>query len=139
MKKYIWFLLIIVLAGIVIGIFIWLYTFRKADLSVASQEAEIEISAADLLNKFELNEENANKVYLGKVIVVVGPVDRITEDSTTISVYLKKADESSGIMCGFNKSTINKTFIKSGDTVRIKGVCTGYLMDVVLNKCAVEK
>jgi len=139
MKKTIWIALAVVILGIIAAIFIWLYTFRKADLSVASQKAEIEISSTDLLKKFESNEESANTAYLGKVIIVSGTIDKITEDSTNISVFLKNPDEIAGVICGFNKTMIDKTTIKPGDAIRVKGICTGYLMDVVLNKCSVKK
>lgn len=139
MKKTIWFAIAIVFLGLIVAIFIWLYAFRKADLSVASQKAETEIAATDLLKKFESNETEANTTFLGKVIIVSGTIDKITEDSTNVSVYLKNPEDISGVMCGFNKTMIDKTTIKTGSTLRIKGICTGYLMDVVLNKCSLEK
>ncbi|NOU16458.1 MAG: hypothetical protein HOO91_02735 [Bacteroidales bacterium] len=139
MKKTIWFAVAIVFFGLIVAIFVWLYAFRKADLSVSSQKAEIEIAATGLLKKFESNEAEANTAYLGKVIIVSGTIDKITEDSTTVSVYLKNPEDVSGVMCGFNKTMIDKSIIKPGNSVRVKGICTGYLMDVVLNKCSMEK
>jgi len=139
MKKIIWFALAVVLIGIIIGIFMWLYAFRKADISVASKKADIEIRATDLLKNFSDNEEVANKTYLDKIVLVSGLIDKITEDSTSVSIYLKNPQDMAGVMCGFDKSAIDKSALKSGDEIRIKGICTGYLMDVVLNKCAVEK
>ena len=139
MKKIIWLALAAFMLGLIVAIFAWLYAFRKADLSVVSQKAEVEISATDLLEKFESNEAAANTAYLGKVIIVAGTIDNITEDSTNVSVNLKNPDDISGVMCGFNKSSIDRSSLKVGGNVRIKGICTGYLMDVVLNKCAVER
>ena len=54
-------------------------------------------------------------------------------------IYLKNPEDAAGIMCGFDKTAIDKSNLKPGDTIRIKGICTGYLMDVVLNKCTLEK
>jgi len=139
MKKIIWFILTFVLLGIIIGIFMWLYAFRKADISVASKKADIEIKAADFLKNFTDNEETANKTYLDKVVLVSGIIDKITEDSTSVSIYLKNPQDMAGVMCGFNKAAIDKSSLRVGDTVRIKGICTGFLMDVVLNKCVIEK
>jgi len=139
MKKIIWFALAVVLIGIIIGIFMWLYAFRKADISVASKKADIEIKAADLLKNFTDNEDTANKTYLDKVVLVSGIIDKISEDSTSVSIYIKNPEDMAGVMCGFNKAAIDKSTLKKGDEIRIKGICTGYLMDVVLNKCALEK
>jgi hypothetical protein len=139
MKKIIWFALAVVMLGIIIGIFTWLYAFRKADTSVASKKADIEIKATDLVKNFTDNEEAANKTYLDKVVLVSGIIDKISEDSTSVSIYLKTPQDMAGVMCGFNKTAIDKSTLKPGDEIRIKGICTGYLMDVVLNKCAIEK
>jgi len=139
MKKTAWIALALVFIGIIFGTFVYLYTFRKADLSVTSQKADIEIKAYDLLQKFTDNEELANKAYLDKIIAVTGVIDKITEDSTSVSIYLKNPEDMSGVMCGFNKSTIDKSSLKVGETALIKGICTGYLMDVVLNKCSIER
>ncbi|NVO11053.1 MAG: hypothetical protein HXX16_13915 [Bacteroidales bacterium] len=139
MKRTIWFAIAIVFFGLIVAIFIWLYAFRKADLSASSQRAETEIAATDLLKKFESNESEANTAYLGKVIIVSGTIDKITEDSTIVSVYIKNPEDVSGVICGFNKTMIDKSTIKLGNSIRVKGICTGYLMDVVLNKCSMEK
>lgn len=139
MKKIIWYVLALFFLGLVVAIFVWLYTFRKAELSVASQKAEITISSSDLLNKFTMNEESANTAFLDKVIIVSGIVDKITEDSLSVSIYLKTPEDIAGVMCGFNKSEIDKSAINPGDPIKIKGICTGYLMDVVLNKCSIEE
>lgn len=139
MKKIIWFALAVFIIGLIVGTFTYLYVFRKADVSVASKKADIEIQATELLKKFTDNEESANAEFLDKVIAVSGLVDKVTEDSTSVSVCLKNPEDAAGVMCGFDKTMIDKTTIKPGDSVRVKGICTGYLMDVVLNKCSLEK
>jgi hypothetical protein len=138
MKRIVWIVLGLFLVGIVAGTFVYLYTFRKADLSVASKKAEIEIKATELLKNFTEKEDSANAAFLNKVLAVEGLIDKVTEDSTSITVYLKNPEDLAGVMCGFHKSTIDKSSLKPGNSIRIKGICTGYLMDVVLNKCAVE-
>ncbi len=139
MKKIIWVALAVVMIGLIVGAFTYLYVFRKADISVASKKADIEIKASDLLKKFTDDESSANALFLDKVIVVDGLIDSITEDSTSVSVYLKNPEDIAGTQCGFDKTAIDKSMIKTGDIIRIKGICTGYLMDVVLNKCSIEK
>jgi len=139
MKKLIWFLLSVVIIGLIVGIFTYLYVFRKAEVSVASKQADIEIKASELLKRFTDNEESANAEFLDKVIAVRGLIDKITVDSTSVSVCLKNPQDASGVICGFDKTAIDKSTIKPGETIRIKGICTGYLMDVVLNKCTLEK
>lgn len=129
-------LLIVVAIGLVIGLLALLYTFRKTAVTVESKKAEVEIKAAELLKAFESDEANANDLYLGKIVSVSGIVESVSEDSVGISVYLKEKDAFAGILCSFDKSVNDVTSIDKGDFVEIKGICTGYLMDVVLNRCA---
>ena len=139
MKRIIWFTLAAVMLVLIVAIFTYMYVFRKADVSVASKKADIEIKASELLKKFTDDENSANATFLDKVIVVEGTIASITEDSSSVSIYMKNLDDIAGIQCGFDKTAIDKSTLMHGDTIHIKGICTGYLMDVVLNKCAIEK
>jgi hypothetical protein len=128
-------LLVVALGGALV---VWKYTFRKSDLNVALQKVDVEITAADLLQAFESDESKANELYLDKVLLVTGAVESVSEDSVGISVYLKIPDDLSGIICGFDK-TASVESVEKGSVVRIKGMCTGYLMDVVMNRCSLEQ
>lgn len=129
-------ILIIVFAGLVIGLAALWYTFRKPDVSVDTKKAEVEINASSLLEAFENDEAKANELYLGKIISVTGNVESISEDSVGISVFLKEDGDFAGILCSFHPSIEEATQLTRGNSVEIKGICSGYLMDVVLNRCA---
>jgi hypothetical protein len=70
------------------------------------------------------------------IVVVTGTISSVSEDSVGISVYLKQRDATSGVICSFDKTTLNRSAVDTGLLVSIKGICTGYLMDVVMNRCA---
>lgn len=129
----------VILIALGIFLFVKFYIFKKADVSVASKKPDIEMVAGDLVKGFETDEKAANTKYLNKIIEVKGVVDNVTETKADVTVYLKEKDKTAGIMCSFDKLEFQKNLVKAGDQVRIKGICSGYLMDVVLNKCAVEK
>lgn len=135
MKK---FLIIGLAVALAIGFIVWKITFKKADTSVQDKKADVEILASNLLSEFETNESAANTKYLDKIIVVEGIVADVKKDTSGVSVYLKEPESMSGVLCGFNKNTQIPHEIKVGETLKIKGVCNGYLMDVLLNKCSVE-
>jgi hypothetical protein len=132
-------LLIVAVVVIVVAILAWSFVFKKADLSVSGQKVAFEIIAPDLLKAFEAKEDSANKKFNGKVISVTGTVAEVKEDPQNISVYLKEKEATSGVMCSFDKSAVKSQDFKVGQQIRLKGICTGYLMDVLLNKCALEK
>ena len=136
-NKYRYILAFLILA-LVAAVFTWRYTFRKSDPSVASKKADVEMDASSLLQAFETDEKAANALYLGKIILVSGTVESVTNNSLEISVYLRESDAVAGIICSFDKSSTDIGSIGKGLTVRIKGVCTGYLLDVVMNKCSME-
>jgi hypothetical protein len=131
-------LLIILIVGLVVAFGTWKYVFRKAETSVKSEKAEVEITATELLKSFEVNEDSANARFLNKIILVEGTVAEVKSDTSGYSIYLKEPESVSGVLCGFNKEVKIEKQIKPGDVVIIKGICNGYLMDVVLNKCCIE-
>ena len=124
--------------AIIAAVAIALYTFRSSSDSVKGEKVEVEISTEELLLAFEIDENEANTAYLNKVILVTGEILEINELETSYSIMLKPEDASSGVMCGFSKKAFKAKPAKIGDIVAIKGLCTGYLLDVVLNKCAWE-
>jgi len=138
MKNKYRYIIAFVILALLGAILVWKYTFRKTESSVASQKADYSVTSSGLLDAFEKNENEANTLYLDKVLLISGRVESISADSLGFSVYLKEDDDVSGVICSFNKNSIDTTMIKKGMLVSIKGKCTGYLMDVVLNKCSLE-
>jgi type II secretory pathway pseudopilin PulG len=131
-------ILIIIIVIILAAVAVYLYVFRKTEASVASREADYSVTANDLVNAFETDENAANVKYLDKVVKVQGTVAEINENNNEISVILREPGTTSGVTCSFDESALKKDRLKSGQKVFIKGICTGYLMDVVLNRCALD-
>jgi hypothetical protein len=135
-KKIIAALLILALAG---GSYGW-YQYQKAPPDIRKEKGGIEITAIDLLKEFQQNETASNTKYVDKVLVVTGMVTEVQTDSSgQATVYLQTNDLLSAVTCSFyqNDESINK--VKAGSPARIKGVCTGMLSDVVLNKCSLAE
>jgi len=132
---------IFVLAGAFLALIILLlalkWVFRPASKTVQKEKPEFIFEASALVKEFETDEQTANTLYLDKIIEVSGTVDDITEDETVIIVTLKDPGSISGILCSFDKSTVASENFEKGEKIDVKGICTGYLMDVVLTKCAV--
>ena len=130
------YIILFVVIGLLAAVVVWKYTFRESETSVANQQADVEITVTQLVEAFETDENKSNSLYLDKVVVVSGTVETITEDSLGISVYLKDRDAMVGVLCSFDRRNIDMAEVSSGKKVHVKGICTGYLMDVVLNKCS---
>jgi len=133
MKKLI---IVGLVVAIVVAIGVYLYVFHKPARTAASEEATFSVTTSNLLSEFEADENAANAKYLEKVIKVSGVVSSVTENDAAIIVYLAEPESTSGVSCSFLKSDLDKSKIAVGDKVFIKGICAGYLMDVMLNRCA---
>lgn len=91
----------------------------------------------ELFRIFEEDEAQANKLYLDKVLEISGKITEITanQDMTPI-IVLETENMVFGIRCTMNDS---ETKVQVGEAVTIKGICTGYLSDVVITNAIVIK
>ena len=129
------FFIITILIVLVAALVTWKWVFKEQDKSVGSQAADMVVPAGLLVKDFENDENKANLKYLNKVIVVTGLTDNKTENDKNITVVLKSNNDVAGVSCSFDKTTLGNTGFEKGKTIKVKGVCTGFLMDVVLIRC----
>ncbi len=131
---------IFLIAGSILAIIILIivvkWIFQPASKSVQKEEAEFMFGASALVNEFIIDEQMANSLYLDKIIQVSGTIDNIADDGSVVVVSLKDPEGSSGVLCSFDKSSLSVEKLTLGNKLTVKGICTGYLLDVVLTKCA---
>ena len=114
------------------------YLYNKKPADVRLQKSAMEIKATDLLLAFKRDEVGASKKYVGKIITVAGTIKHVDfSPPGMLTICLAAGDPSSGIVCSFYHDelrSMNNTSV--GKSIKVKGICTGILMDVVLNKCS---
>lgn len=118
------------------------YLYNKKPADVRTLTAKYELTAAALLEDFNKDEIAANKKYLDKVIAVKGKVVELKLEPATgqATVILDSGDPMAAVTCSFYNDEVDAVKkLNQGSEVIIKGKCTGKLMDVVLNKCSIEK
>jgi hypothetical protein len=120
----------VLLLLLVSGIF--MYQYNKPARNIHGEEA-IRITAEQLFQQFSTNEQVANTLYLNKVVEVNGDVVEIkhTEQGKDV-VVLKSTDPMFGTSCTLAQKSGEMAMLKPGDKATLKGICTGYLTDVVL-------
>jgi DNA/RNA endonuclease YhcR with UshA esterase domain len=118
------------------GGFIGYKMYNKPHVDVAETSAEINVNANDLMSEFSINENTANKKYLEKIVAVSGKITSITIENEKPIITLQTNDDFGSILCHFDEKNATINQLKEGQNTTIKGICTGYLMDVVLVKCA---
>jgi hypothetical protein len=139
MKLYVKILLgvvvFIALAGI--GAALFLFNMQHKDLKKA--KPDFVITAVDLQKAFEDNETAATAKFVKKVLEVSGVVDAVkTGEANTINVTIKSGSDLSSVICTFPAATDQSGFTQ-GSQIKVRGECSGYLMDVLLNNCVVIK
>ena len=111
---------------------------RKPDDISGFKPAE-KINFSVIVNGYKNDETIANKQYLGKIIQVSGPVaDIIKQQDTIINVFIGDINSLHKVSCLLDKrnaGSIDK--YSKGNDITIKGICTGFLLDVELNRCVI--
>jgi hypothetical protein len=134
-------ILIIILIAIIIGAAYGLYMWNKPKRNFTDATPDVSLSADSLFNSFSRNEKHADSLYLNKVIQVTGKVSQISANQNKGKVVvLQSSDPIFGISCTMlNSDSVATSKLKTGDKVNIKGLCNGFLTDVVLTNSTVVK
>jgi tRNA_anti-like len=107
------------------------YEYNKPVQDVAELKAQ-PVTAVALFKDFTSNEPKANISYLNKALEVSGQVLEVKHtQNKQLQIILDSGDPMFGIACTMDTPQKN---VKPGDVVTIKGICTGYLNDVVIIK-----
>jgi hypothetical protein len=116
-----------------------LYRYYKPHTSTADQKVDYSLAATALFNSFQKDEPAANKKYLGKVIGIRGIISDIQASAGNTSILLE-ASPMGGVNCSFSNAGAGTfTKLKKGDSLSLKGRCTGFLMDVNLVDCVLTE
>jgi RecG-like helicase len=117
------------------------YMYHKKPADIRKESARFELSAASLVADFNQDETVANQKYTDKVIAVKGKVTEVKIDPAgQATVFLDSGDPMAAVTCSFYKEeSMAAVALQQGAEIIIKGKCTGKLMDVVLNKCSINK
>jgi len=129
----------VIIVGLAAAGYGW-FLYQKPPPDIRKEKGGIEITAIDLLKTFQQDELAGNTKYVDKVLIVSGIVNNIQTDSSgQATVSLQTNDLLAAVTCSFYENDEGVKKIKAGSPVRIKGVCTGMLADVVLNKCSLAE
>jgi len=131
-KKLITWVLLSVLVILGTGGIVGYKMYTKPHRNV-SQAKSLQVTAAGLVAAYENNEANANSMYLDKILEVTGEINEVTKNQKGETVITLKGGDMSGVICTLEG--IASPDIKPGSSVVIKGICTGFLTDVVLVRC----
>jgi tRNA_anti-like len=131
-------LLFIAIVSLIIAFFAY-KEFNRKPADVSSLQVDNTLIADSLISDYESDEVKANKKYLGKVLIVTGNIAEIKKESDTLlNIIVGKVDAMHNVSCLLSNAEQKKVQSYAiGSKVSIKGVCTGFLADVELNRCII--
>ena len=126
-----------VLAAILIGGYVGYKMWNKPHREVVNTEADVKLEATDLYTQYTTDETAANAKYLDKIVQVCGTVANLSNENNVVTIQLDAGDPMGGVLCELDPMSDHKrTDFQPGERVCFKGICNGYLSDVVLTRCS---
>lgn len=136
MKRILYSVLALIIVGAGVGYYMW----NKPHENMQTAKVDLAVDAVTLFNEFNTDETTATAKYLGKVVDVTGKVKETTKtEDGTVKVSLDSGSDF-GVFCELDPlSKHPRTDFPAGETVTMKGVCTGFSFDVQLTRCVEVK
>ena len=135
LKKVILPLLIIALiaAG---AVYYYVFVYSVQNHRNINDEDAITVIADSLAQHFTNDEAIANAKYLNKVLAVKGIViDTASNQQGKPTVTIGNASSMANVFVTLSERPV--AAIKLNDTIRVKGICSGFLSDVVISDAAI--
>jgi hypothetical protein len=113
------------------------YNRKPVDLTDVAPQQVTNVQA--IVNMYDSSEASANEKYLGKTVEIKGIVSEVNnEQDTLLTVMLGDSNDMHRVSCLLDKAQLpNLKKCMPGKEITIKGICTGYLLDVELNRCVI--
>ena len=128
---------IALIAAIAFGVYYYVFVYSSQHRRQVQSETGIVITSDSLVAKYQADENLANSLYLNKAVVVTGvllSIDKNQEGKTTL--VIGRSDSFSNVsVTMISTAPITQ---KVGESITIKGLCTGALSDVVITDGVVE-
>ncbi len=131
-------LLIAILIVLCTGIYCY-KEYNREPADVSNIEPAASLTAIVLVDSYESDEANANKLYLGKTIQLTGAIAEINNlQDTLVNVLIGDSNSMHKVSCLLDSRYLASVKnYRVGQQITIRGVCTGYLMDVEMNRCVI--
>lgn len=137
MKTYVKVALFVVTFIALSAILAGLYFYNLKHTDMAKAKPDFVVTASLLQKAFEADETAASARYINKVLEVTGKITSVKPAANNIlSISLATENDLSSVICTFSGISDPSKFI-SGNEITLRGECSGFLLDVLLNNCAV--
>jgi tRNA_anti-like len=134
-KKYV---LVAITAIIAIAAIYGYKEFNRKPADVSNIKPQLVITVDSIIVAYENDEAKANAQFLGKTILVNGIIAEMNNQHDTLLNVIMGNNGLHNVSCLLdNRQLENFKKYSVGKPVSIKGICTGFLADVELNRCVI--
>ena len=110
------------------------YIFTNSFSDTSREKADYTFNALDLIKEFQQDDKASNKKYAEQIITVHGRVTEIEQADTTVNIKMADTSTGSYIIFAFQQQdVVNAKKIKQGDSISIKGSCSGGVYSDILS------
>jgi uncharacterized protein YdeI (BOF family) len=124
MKK----LLILLLIGVIAAFGVYKYVF-KASTDYSTCKPDVETSFSKVNEYFNANDNTALTAMADKIVSISGTIAKAELSDTSGTIILGDTTTSNTITCQLDKRHLKDIVAKTGDAVKIKGLCNGFMLD----------
>jgi tRNA_anti-like len=130
-----------ILAAILLIIAFLIYNNRNKNLQLEIENTTaIATKASDLYTAYENNEQLGDSLYKNKLLEVTGNIVEISKNNEgEYEVLLETNSELGYVACKVENSSPNQNLLVENKLIKLKGVCSGLMMDVILINCTIVK
>ena len=138
MKKIVYISLTLLLVAASTAFFLYTRVYNKPHKDVVGSDAAYTVSAEEILDEFMSHEDNANHRFLDKIVRITGKIQSIETANGMAILTLGSGDGPGGVICNMDPSENKRVLeLKVGQELEVKGICTGYLLDVVIVRAVI--
>ncbi len=111
-------------------------TYNKGHKNLNNIKPDFTLAPAALLAEFDADENAAQTKYLNKIIQLQGELVDIQKVGDQTIWIISTGNPLSNIQCEMDARFIQEVNdkVKKGTTVTVQGICSGKLMDIVINQ-----
>lgn len=134
--------IVFAIAFVIFGCYFYWYFTNVSYSNIFDAKTEIKTDAEKLVASFISDQKLANTTYVEKTVEIQGIIKDISflNNRSTLFLEAGKYTTKNSIICDMQtnqKHNINK--LKLGDSVLIKGIFKGFLMDGIMLNCVLLK
>ena len=129
------FILIVILITGLAGLIAAIYLFNLRNKDLLKEKPDFILTAEELQKEFESDENASTLKFVNKIVEVTGVISSVEKgENNSLNIALSTGNSLSLVICTFPGNTDTSELV-AGHTVTLRGKCSGFLMDVLLNNC----